>query len=369
MTGPVPQLQANGLELRPWRSDDAAAILALSRDPAARAWMASLGRVDDLADAQAWIAVRQAPDRIDWVATRDGSVVGRVGLHHFRPEDDYGEIGYAVWPEHRRQGVATTLVQAATRHAFTGLGLHRLALIHATANRASCAVAARCGFGFEGVARQAMPAADGRRLDEHRHARLATDPPGPVAPAPPPPTPVEGAVLTAGDLVLRPPSPADAADTRRIFADADVVRWNPGPDAASPEAVRSWLAGAADWSHGNHATFAVTAAAGGRLLGHVALHRIDQTHGDAEIGYRVAPWARGAGVATRAVAAVTRWAFTSLGLDRVEILHAVENSPSCRVAEGAGFRLEGVRRLGYRYPDGLRHDEHLHARLATDRPS
>ena len=40
---------------------------------------------------------------------------------------------------------------------------------------------------------------------------------------------------------------------------------------------------------------------------------------------------------------------------------------SCRVAEIAGFGLEGRLRQSYRYPDGVYHDEHLHARLASDR--
>ena len=39
---------------------------------------------------------------------------------------------------------------------------------------------------------------------------------------------------------------------------------------------------------------------------------------------------------------------------------------TCRVATAAGFALEGVARQSYRYPDGLFHDEHLHARLASD---
>ena len=51
---------------------------------------------------------------------------------------------------------------------------------------------------------------------------------------------------------------------------------------------------------------------------------------------------------------------------RLELFHAVENAGSCRVAESAGLRLEGVHRSSYRYGDGLLHDEHCHARLADD---
>ena len=34
-------------------------------------------------------------------------------------------------------------------------------------------------------------------------------------------------------------------------------------------------------------------ATSGRLLGNVSVHQIDHRQQDAEIGYRVAPWARG----------------------------------------------------------------------------
>ena len=47
-------------------------------------------------------------------------------------------------------------------------------------------------------------------------------------------------------------------------------------------------------------------------------------------------------------------------------VHAVANPASCRVAEKAGFRLEGVLAQSHRYGDGVYHDEHLHARLAVE---
>jgi RimJ/RimL family protein N-acetyltransferase len=50
----------------------------------------------------------------------------------------------------------------------------------------------------------------------------------------------------------------------------------------------------------------------------------------------------------------------------VELRHAVENSASGRVAEKAGFTLEGRLRRSYRYGDGRKHDELLWARLADD---
>jgi RimJ/RimL family protein N-acetyltransferase len=123
----------------------------------------------------------------------------------------------------------------------------------------------------------------------------------------------------------------------------------------------------ADWSDGSHATFTVHDATTARLLGNVSLWRVDLAdQRTAAIGYRTAPWARGRGVATIAVRAVSGWAFGALGIERIELPHAVANPASCRVAEKAGFRLEGTMRAAFRAEDGTRHDEHLHARLAGD---
>ena len=55
-----------------------------------------------------------------------------------------------------------------------------------------------------------------------------------------------------------------------------------------------------------------------------------------------------------------------LGLPRIGLVHAVENPASCRVAESAGFALEGTARQEFEHADGRRYDYHHHARLAAD---
>jgi RimJ/RimL family protein N-acetyltransferase len=179
-------------------------------------------------------------------------------------------------------------------------------------------------------------------------------------------TAIEQVEIAAGRLQLRPPSESEAADALAMLLDPDIARWNPGPDRPDLDEVRAWCRRGADWSNGAHATFSALDATTGRLLGNVSLHKIDHDQHDAEIGYRVAPWARGQGVATAGVAAVARWAFAALGLVRIEAFHAVVNVGSCRVAEKAGFLWEGTMRQSFVYGDALRHDEHLHARLASD---
>lgn len=177
---------------------------------------------------------------------------------------------------------------------------------------------------------------------------------------------VEHVELAAGELLLRPWRDEDAPAVRDALRDPAIAQWNPqGDGLIDDEVALLWVRRRADWSTGDHASLAVTSAADGDLLGSVSLHHI--RHGDASIGYWTAPAARGRHVALRAVVRLSDWAFADLGLHRVELCHAVANPASCRVAERAGYPAEGTLRESYRYGDGRRYDEHLHARLATDR--
>ncbi len=81
------------------------------------------------------------------------------------------------------------------------------------------------------------------------------------------------------------------------------------------------------------------------LLGGIGFDKVVPSRGQAEIGYWVGPWARGRGVATAAVRALSGHALTS-GLDRLELLTHWDNSASQRVALAAGYQREGVRRGG-----------------------
>ncbi len=72
----------------------------------------------------------------------------------------------------------------------------------------------------------------------------------------------------------------------------------------------------------------------------------DDRHGTAvPTGNWTAAHARGRGAAPRALEALTDWAFDSPAtgsLQRLELLHQVDNTASCRVADKTRYRLEGV---------------------------
>jgi len=82
----------------------------------------------------------------------------------------------------------------------------------------------------------------------------------------------------------------------------------------------------------------------GRLLGGCGLNHISQLHRMANLGYWVRTSATGQGVAPQAVRMVADWAFANTNLERLEIVVAMDNTRSHRVAEKAGAQREGILR-------------------------
>ncbi|MEU6178542.1 GNAT family N-acetyltransferase [Streptomyces coeruleorubidus] len=172
--------------------------------------------------------------------------------------------------------------------------------------------------------------------------------------------------LPTGDgLHLRPWRSEDAPAVYEVFQDPVMHQWH-ARSADSEEEVAGWIRDWHQaWKEGRAAQWAVVDADSDRLLGRVALREIRLDDGVAEVAYWTAPAARGRGVAARATTALARWALDEIGFHRLELLHAVRNEASCRVASRTGFALEGTKRSAILHPDGW-HDMHLHARVRGD---
>lgn len=149
-----------------------------------------------------------------------------------------------------------------------------------------------------------------------------------------------------------------------LFDDPDVLRFTRLPEPPPPGFAETWLGlyerGRRD---GTREGFAVVEE--GEFLGLALAPRIEREARTAELGYIVAPSARGRGVATTALRLLTEWAFAELGALRLELLVGVENHASKRVAERNGYRLEGVLRSLY-FKQDLREDTELWSRLPGD---
>ncbi|RLP85642.1 GNAT family N-acetyltransferase [Micromonospora sp. CV4] len=167
------------------------------------------------------------------------------------------------------------------------------------------------------------------------------------------------ATPSAPGLVLRPWRDDDLDALLAAYRDPVLHRWTRRPLTTVDEG-RQWLEQTRrDWDDGRRFTFAVLedAADGPLLVACVVLKRIAPRRPAAEVGYWTAAWARGRGVAPRAVTALSRWAFAQFpGLERLDLLHQVDNPASCRVAEKSGYVFQEVLPAYPPFPrDGHRH--------------
>jgi RimJ/RimL family protein N-acetyltransferase len=104
----------------------------------------------------------------------------------------------------------------------------------------------------------------------------------------------------------------------------------------------------------------------GALVGSSGVPRLDWNVPKFEVGYWVRRRFERQGYVSEAVAAITKFAFETLRAARVEIQADDSNTRSWRVAERAGFVLEGIRRRGARGPEGDLRDTRIYAKTAAD---
>ncbi|MGK5732919.1 GNAT family N-acetyltransferase [Streptomyces sp. URMC 124] len=167
-----------GLELRPWRLSDTDVLVAAGRDPAIRQWNLLPAQTTDQARRriermhERW----QSESSAIWAIARPGGgeALGLIGWRDIDLKGGSAEIVYWILPPARGGGVAVAAAQEVSRWALNDLGLHRLRLCHSVANPASCRVADKAGYSFEGTMRGALLHADGWH-DQHLHALVAGD--------------------------------------------------------------------------------------------------------------------------------------------------------------------------------------------------
>jgi DNA-binding CsgD family transcriptional regulator/RimJ/RimL family protein N-acetyltransferase len=133
----------------------------------------------------------------------------------------------------------------------------------------------------------------------------------------------------------------DAEDITVACQDPQSQLWTTIPVPYSASDAESWLALRTPpdkwWES---PLWAITLPPNDRWSGNIDL-RPDGA-GGAEVGFMLAPWARGHGHSTRALRLVCTWAFTALALDVITWYAYVGNEPSRRAARRVGFRVPDV---------------------------
>lgn len=158
-----------------------------------------------------------------------------------------------------------------------------------------------------------------------------------------------GPTLIGPGVVLRPPAATDVdAISEAIAETADGLRpWMAWfHDGYSDHETSEWVnVVRRRWETDEEYAFVITEAASpGAVLGACGLAGVDPVHRRADLGYWVRTSASGRGVATESAALVAHWGLGDMGLHRIEIVAAVGNGASQRVAAKAGAVREGVAR-------------------------
>jgi RimJ/RimL family protein N-acetyltransferase len=165
---------------------------------------------------------------------------------------------------------------------------------------------------------------------------------------------------------LVPFGPQHVAAVDELVRDPDTLRFtfvpDPPPDGFAAQWQRRYEDGRRD---GTRAGFAVEDE-NGTFLGLALAPVIEHEARTVELGYVVAPAARGRGVATETLRLLTAWALDEVGAERVELRISVENVGSQKAARRAGYTLEGVLRSQY-FKQGCRDDIQVWSILPGDR--
>ncbi|MCT2588655.1 GNAT family N-acetyltransferase [Streptomyces sp. N2-109] len=175
------------------------------------------------------------------------------------------------------------------------------------------------------------------------------------------------ATPSASALFLRSWNDADVEPLVDACRDPTLRRWTNLRVESNEDGVEWLEIQRRGWETGERLSFAVhedrSSTGEGRLAGGVGMKRTGPGRDSAEVGYWTAVHARGQGVAARALQALTSWAFgafTAEGLERLDLLHQVDNLASCRVAEKSGYAFDQLLLARPPFP----RDGHLHSRRA-----
>ncbi len=142
---------------------------------------------------------------------------------------------------------------------------------------------------------------------------------------------------------LRPWAECDINSVHTACQDPEIQRWTTVPVPYLPEHARGYITelAPAQWRDRTAALFCVAASDDDRVLGACGLVSVHAGSSTAEVGYWLAPTARGRGTAARAVMLLADWALGSGGLGRLEFHIDGDNEASHAVARNLGCVGEG----------------------------
>jgi RimJ/RimL family protein N-acetyltransferase len=155
-------------------------------------------------------------------------------------------------------------------------------------------------------------------------------------------------LLTGSAIRLRPYRADDVDPLFEAIRESlpELVEWLPWchPGYTRDDAATWVQTRAEQWNNRTEYSFVITGPSGERILGACGLNQFDMLRLRCNLGYWVRTSETGRGVGTQTAGLLARFGVEQLGLQRIEIVAAVDNRASQRVAEKAGAVREGIAR-------------------------
>ncbi len=366
----APVLTDGTVTLRAHRDEDLEAILEQSNDPLSRTWTrvpVPYTREDARRFVREAMPGGWATDE-EWgfaLEAYDGAASRFAGTVSLRNQGEgRAEIAYGAHPWARGRGIVEAGLRLLLDWGFAERDLDTVIWWAQEGNWASRKVAWRLGFSCDGVVRR-WQGHRGELVDawvgtlhrgEERAPRNAW---------------LEVPRIHGQHIVLRRHRDDDAVRVLEACSDERTAYWlglMPVPYTLGN--AEAFLRTRSDpMARGVAVHWMVADPTTDLALGTVSLMDLGG-HAGAEVGYWAHPDARGRGVMTEAVRLAVRHAFIDvvdggLGLDKVRLVSAVDNSASRRIAAAVGFREVGTERRGTLCRDG-RHDAVVYDLLPAD---
>jgi ribosomal-protein-alanine N-acetyltransferase len=145
-------------------------------------------------------------------------------------------------------------------------------------------------------------------------------------------------------LIIRRHIPQDFKPMRSFFSDEEATRLlDMTPEQKTEEATCSLLDAVISSYDAEEPIFAmaIVTKEGGKFVGSCGMAPDDLEPGEIQIFYVILPEYQGRGFASEAAAGLVKYAFSTLGVERLVASMATENAASVKVVERLGMTCEG----------------------------
>jgi ribosomal-protein-serine acetyltransferase len=175
--------------------------------------------------------------------------------------------------------------------------------------------------------------------------------------------------VTDGVVTLRPFRPEDEQEIFTAVSESltELRPWMSwAHEGYSRQEARDFIAVTrARWQESTLFAFAITDVNAGSIVGGCSLSHLHPVYHFCNVGYWVCTSRQGGGIAGRAAKLAARFGFEHASLIRAEIVIAVGNEKSVRVAEKIGAHYEGILLNRMVIRNAIR-DAHMYSLLPSD---